>query len=160
MTANDDTARRPVVWAISGTDSGGGAGLHADIRAFDAFGVHGASAVAAVTAQHSTAVTHIEPVRPAVLHAQLAALADDMPPDAIKTGLLGSLDNLRVVADWVRRLRARSPGRAIPLVVDPVFGATTGAAFVDDALRAAYRDELLPLATLATPNVAEARALV
>jgi len=151
---------RPVVWTISGTDSGGGAGLHADTRALDAFGVHGACAVAAVTAQHSTAVTHIEPVRPEVLDAQLAALADDMPPDAIKTGLLGSLANLRVVAAWVRRLRTRFPGRAIPLVVDPVFGATTGAAFVDDALRAAYRDELLPLATLATPNVAEARALV
>ena len=152
--------RRPVVWTICGTDSGGGAGLHADTRALDAFGVHGACAVAAVTAQHSLAVTHIEPVAPAVLSAQLAALADDMPPDAIKTGLLGSLDNLRVVADWVRRVRARFPDKTIPLVVDPVFGATTGAAFADAALREAYRSELLPLATLATPNVAEARALV
>ncbi len=152
--------RRPVVWTISGTDSGGGAGIHADTRAFDAFGVHGACAVAAVTAQHSLAVTHVEPVSPAVLDAQLAALADDMPPDAIKTGLLGSLENLRVVVAWVRRVRERFPDKAIPLVVDPVFGATTGAAFVDDALRLAYRNELLPLATLATPNVAEARALV
>ena len=152
--------RRPIVWTISGTDSGGGAGLHADTRALDAFGVHGACAVAAVTAQHSMAVTHIEPVAPHVLEAQLAALADDMPPDAIKTGLLGSLENLRVVVDWVRRVRARFPDKAIPLVVDPVFGASTGAAFADDTLRAAYRDELLPLATLATPNVAEARALV
>jgi len=159
-TMQQDSPRRPVVWTIAGTDSGGGAGLHADTRALDAFGVHGACAVAAVTAQHSTAVTHVEAVRPDVLDAQLRALADDMPPDAIKTGLLGSLDNLRVVAGWVRRLRERFPGRAIPLVVDPVFGATTGAAFADDTLRAAYRDELLPLATLATPNVAEARALV
>jgi hydroxymethylpyrimidine kinase / phosphomethylpyrimidine kinase / thiamine-phosphate diphosphorylase len=165
MTLEDGSApagagRRPVVWTISGTDSGGGAGLHADMRALDAFGVHGACAVAAVTAQHSLAVTHVEPVAPAVLAAQLAALADDMPPDAIKTGLLGSLANLRVVVDWVCRTRARSPGHPIPLVVDPVFGATTGAAFADAALRRAYRDELLPLATLATPNVAEARALV
>jgi hydroxymethylpyrimidine kinase/phosphomethylpyrimidine kinase/thiamine-phosphate diphosphorylase len=160
MTTEHDAARRPVVWTISGTDSGGGAGIHADTRAFDAFGVHGACAVAAVTAQHSTAVTRVEPVAPAVLDAQLAALADDMPPDAIKTGLLGSLENLRVVVAWVRRLRERFPERAIPLVVDPVFGATTGASFADDALRVAYRDELLPLATLATPNVAEARALV
>ena len=159
-TPRADASRRPVVWTISGTDSGGGAGLHADTRALDAFGVHGACAVAAVTAQHSLAVTHIEPVAPEVLDAQLAALADDMPPDAIKTGLLGSLANLRVVVAWVRRIRARFPDKPIPLVVDPVFGATTGAAFVDDALRAAYRDELLPLATLATPNVAEARALV
>jgi hydroxymethylpyrimidine kinase/phosphomethylpyrimidine kinase/thiamine-phosphate diphosphorylase len=160
MTNHADAARRPVVWTISGTDSGGGAGLHADTRALDAFGVHGACAVAAVTAQHSRAVTRVEPVSPALLDAQLAALADDMPPDAIKTGLLGSLGNLRVVVDHVRGLRARFPERAIPLVVDPVFGATTGAPFADDALRAAYRDELLPLATLATPNVAEARALV
>ena len=152
--------RRPVVWTISGTDSGGGAGIHADTRAFDAFGVHGACAVAAVTAQHSRAVTHIEPVSPALLDAQLAALADDMPPDAIKTGLLGSLENLRVVVAWVRRVRERFPDKPIALVVDPVFGATTGAAFADAALRTAYRTELLPLATLATPNVAEARALV
>jgi len=152
--------RRPVVWTISGTDSGGGAGIHADTRAFDAFGVHGACAVAAVTAQHSRAVTHIEPVSPALLDAQLAALADDMPPDAIKTGLLGSLENLRVVVAWVRRMRERFPDKPIALVVDPVFGATTGAAFADEALRTAYRTELLPLATLATPNVAEARALV
>ena len=160
MAGEPSPPRRPVVWTIAGTDSGGGAGLHADMRALDAFGVHGACAVAAVTAQHSLAVTHVEPVRPGVLGAQLAALADDMPPDAIKTGLLGSLENLRVVVDHVRRLRARFPARAIPLVVDPVFGATTGASFADDALRSAYREELLPLATLATPNVAEARALV
>ena len=160
MTHDAASSRRPVVWTISGTDSGGGAGIHADTRALDAFGVHGACAVAAVTAQHSLAVTHIEPVSAAVLDAQLAALSEDMPPDAIKTGLLGSLENLRVVVAHVRRLRERSPDRRVPLVVDPVFGATTGAAFADDALRAAYRDELLPLATLATPNVAEARALV
>ena len=160
MTTSDPCQRRPVVWTISGTDSGGGAGIQADIRALDAFGVHAACAVAAVTAQHSLAVQRIDPVAPDVLEAQLAALADDMPPDAIKTGLLGSLENLRVVARWVRHVRARFPGKAIPLVVDPVFGATTGAAFADAALRAAYRDELLPLATLATPNVAEARSLV
>ena len=156
----DRTHRRPVVWTICGTDSGGGAGLHADARALDAFGVHGACAVAAVTAQHSLAVVQVSPVAPDVLDAQLAALAEDMPPDAIKTGLLGSLENLRVVVGWVRRLRQIVPGKPVPLVVDPVFRATTGAPFVDAALREAYRNELLPLATLATPNVAEARALV
>lgn len=160
VPARAGTERRPLVWTISGTDSGGGAGIHADIRAFDAFGVHGACAVAAITAQHSMAVTRIEPVSPALLEAQLAALADDMPPDAIKTGLLGSLDNLRVVVAWVRRMRERRPDKPIPLVVDPVFGASSGATFADHALRSAYRTELLPLATLATPNVAEARALV
>ena len=151
---------RPVVWTIAGTDSGGGAGIQADTRAFDAFGVHGACAVAGITAQHSRAVMHVEPVSPTLLDAQLAALAEDMPPDAIKTGLLGSVENLRVVVGWVRKLRARSPGKPVPLVVDPVFGATTGALFANGALRVAYRNELLPLATLATPNLAEARALV
>jgi len=152
-----DGGRRPVVWTIAGTDSGAGAGIHADARALDAFEVHGACAVAAITAQHSRAVERVEPVAAATLDAQLAALAADMPPDAIKTGLLASVENLRVVVAWVKKLRAA--GRPVPLVVDPVFGATTGAAFADDALRAAYRDELLPLATLATPNFAEARAL-
>jgi len=153
----DADTRRPVVWSIAGVDSGGGAGLHADVRALDAFGVHGAGAVAALTAQNSRAVERIEPVSAAMLDAQLAALADDLSPDAIKTGLLGSAANLRVVADWVKRLRRR--GRPVPLVVDPVFAATTGARFADAELMAAYRDELLPLATLATPNLQEARGL-
>lgn len=143
---------KPIVWTIAGSDSGGGAGLQADLKAFDAFGVHGCCAVAAITAQHSRAVERIEIVSPDVLDAQLAALAKDMPPRAIKTGLLGSVDNLRVVARWVDRLR-------VPLVVDPVLGATTGARFADDALVAAYRDELLPRAALATPNQREAGLL-
>jgi hydroxymethylpyrimidine kinase/phosphomethylpyrimidine kinase/thiamine-phosphate diphosphorylase len=152
-------ARRPVVWTIAGTDSGGGAGIQADTRMLDAFGVHGACAVAAITAQHSRAVERVEPVPPDVLDAQLAALERDMPPVAIKTGLLGSVENLRVVASWVRRLRERPGAREVALVVDPVFSATTGASFANDPLRAAYRDELLPLATLASPNANEAAAL-
>jgi hydroxymethylpyrimidine kinase/phosphomethylpyrimidine kinase/thiamine-phosphate diphosphorylase len=151
--------RRPVVWTIAGTDSGGGAGVQADTRMFDAFGVHGACAVAAITAQHSRAVERVEPVAPAVLEAQLATLAQDMPPAAIKTGLLGSVENLRVVADWVRRLRAQRPAAPVALIVDPVLGATTGASFADEALRRAYREELLPLASLATPNTGEAALL-
>jgi len=159
MTERSSTgAARPVAWTIAGTDSGAGAGIHADARAFDAFDVHGACAVAAITAQNSVAVERVEPVTPDLLDAQLTALAADMPPDAVKTGLLGSVENVRVVTTWVKRLRAA--GRPVPLVVDPVFGATTGAPFADDLLRIAYRDELLPLATLATPNVREAQALV
>jgi hydroxymethylpyrimidine kinase/phosphomethylpyrimidine kinase/thiamine-phosphate diphosphorylase len=154
---NSAGARRPVAWTIAGSDSGAGAGIHADARAFDAFGVHGACAVAAITAQNSLAVERVAPVTPDLLDAQLAALAADMPPDAVKTGLLGSVENLRVVTKWVKRLRAA--GRPAPLVVDPVFGATTGAPFADDSLHTAYRNELLPLATLATPNVQEAQAL-
>jgi hydroxymethylpyrimidine kinase/phosphomethylpyrimidine kinase/thiamine-phosphate diphosphorylase len=148
---------RPIVWSVAGSDSGGGAGLQADLRAFDAFGVHGCTAVAAITAQNSVAVREVQAVSPQLLDAQLAALADDLPPPAIKTGLLGSADNVRVLARWVRRLRERAP---VALVVDPVWRASTGAAMSGDELRHALRDELLPLATVVTPNRAEAAWLL
>ena len=148
---------RPIVWSIAGNDSGGGAGLSADARVAQALGVHLCPVVAAVTAQNSRAVTRVEPVPADLLDAQLAALADDMPPAAIKTGLLGSADNIAVLARWVDRLRQRAP---VALVVDPVLGASTGAAFAGDAVMQAYRDLLLPRATVLTPNEREARRLV
>nr|WP_315496074.1 bifunctional hydroxymethylpyrimidine kinase/phosphomethylpyrimidine kinase [uncultured Rhodoferax sp.] len=149
--------KRPVVWSIAGSDSGAGAGLQADLKALQAFGVHGCTAVAAITAQNSVAVTRVEPVGADLLDAQLSALAHDLPPQAIKTGLLGSVDNVHVVCQWVDRLRAQ--GLPVALVVDPVLGSTTGAAFADDAVRQAYVTELLPRATLITPNHAEAQRL-
>jgi hydroxymethylpyrimidine kinase / phosphomethylpyrimidine kinase / thiamine-phosphate diphosphorylase len=148
---------RPVVWSIAGSDSAAGAGLQADLKALQAFGVHGCTVVAAITAQNSVAVTRVEPVSADMLDAQLAALAQDMPPQAIKTGMLGSVDNLRVVCQWVDRLRAQ--GHPVALVVDPVLGSTTGAQFADDALVQAYVQELLTRATLVTPNRAEAQRL-
>jgi hydroxymethylpyrimidine kinase/phosphomethylpyrimidine kinase/thiamine-phosphate diphosphorylase len=153
---------RPVVWSIAGSDSGGGAGLQADLRAFAAFGVHGCTAVAAITAQNSVAVTRVEPVSAELLDAQLAALAQDLPPQAIKTGLLGSVENLRVVCRWVDQLRAvaHAKGLKVALVVDPVLESTTGAGFADDALLQAYVTELLPRATLVTPNRCEALRLL
>lgn len=154
----EPTLKKSIVWSIAGSDSGGGAGLQADLKTFEAFDVHGCTAVATITAQNSTAVERIEAVSPSMLDAQLAALASDMPPAAIKTGLLGSADNVRMVAEWVDRLRATQPGLA--LVVDPVLRATTGAAFADDAVLQAYRRELLPRATLITPNRREAEALL
>lgn len=149
--------RRPIVWSIAGSDSGGGAGLQADLKALQALGVHACTAVAAITAQNSVTVTQVVPVSAELLDAQLAALAQDMPPAAIKTGLLGSVDNLRVVCRWVDRLRAQ--GHTVALVVDPVLGSTTGAGFADDALVQAYVNELLPRAILVTPNQAEAQRL-
>jgi len=156
-----NTSARPVVWSIAGSDSGAGAGLQADLKAVQAFDAHACTAVAAITAQNSQAVTQVVPVSPDVLDAQLAALAADLPPAAIKTGLLGSVDNLRVVCRWVDRLReaARAQGHMVALVVDPVLGSSTGTAFADDALLQAYVQELLPRATLATPNRAEAQRL-
>jgi hydroxymethylpyrimidine kinase/phosphomethylpyrimidine kinase/thiamine-phosphate diphosphorylase len=148
---------RPVVWSIAGTDSGGGAGLGADQRAADALGVHLCPVVAAVTAQHSRAVTHVEPMPPALLEAQLAALAEDLPPRAVKTGLLGSAGHVRAVARWVDRLREAGP---VALVVDPVLAASSGRGFADADTLAAYRDELLPRATLVTPNRREAALML
>jgi hydroxymethylpyrimidine kinase/phosphomethylpyrimidine kinase/thiamine-phosphate diphosphorylase len=151
---------RPVVWSVAGSDSGGGAGIQADVKALDACAVHACTAVAALTAQNSCAAERIEAVSPAMLEAQLAALGADLPPQAIKTGMLGTVENLRVVARCVDRLRAAHPRAAIALVVDPVLAATTGARFADEALLQAYRDELLPRATLITPNRREAARLL
>jgi hydroxymethylpyrimidine kinase / phosphomethylpyrimidine kinase / thiamine-phosphate diphosphorylase len=148
---------RPIVWSIAGSDSGAGAGLQADLKSLQAFGVHGCTAVAAITAQNSVAVTRVEPVSAELLDAQLAALAQDMLPQAIKVGLLGSVHGVRVVCQWVDHLRAQ--GHALALVVDPVLGSTTGANFASDALVRAYVQELLPRATLVTPNRAEAARL-
>ena len=150
-------APRPIVWSIAGSDSGAGAGLQADLRAFDAFDLHGCTAVAAITAQNSVGVMRVEPVAADLLDAQLAALASDLAPRAIKTGLLGTAENVRCVARWVDRLRAEAP---IALVIDPVWRASTGADLASEALRQALLQELLPRASVITPNRAEAAWLL
>ena len=154
----NEVSQRAVVWSVAGSDSGGGAGLQADVRAIDAFDLHGCSVVAAITAQNSTAVDRMAPVSAELLEAQLAALADDLPPAAIKTGLLGSAENLQVLVRWIDRLRGQQPQLAV--VVDPVLGSSTGAAFADAALLHAYRTQLLPRASLITPNRSEAAVLL
>ena len=148
---------KPIIWSIAGNDSGGGAGLSADARAAAAFGVHLCPVVAAITAQNSQAITQVQPEAPELLHAQLAALAEDMPPAVIKTGLLGSAENVRVVVQWVTRLRERQP--QLQLVVDPVLAASTGKDLADEALLQAYVQELLPYAHVFTPNANEVARL-
>lgn len=149
--------KRPVVWSIAGSDSGAGAGLQADLRAFDTFDVHACTAVAAITAQNSVLVDRVAAVASDLLDAQLAALAADLPPRAVKTGLLASVDNVRCIARWIDRLREQRP---TALVVDPVWRASTGADLSSDALREALLRELLPRATAITPNRAEAAWLL
>jgi hydroxymethylpyrimidine kinase/phosphomethylpyrimidine kinase/thiamine-phosphate diphosphorylase len=151
------SGHRPIVWSLAGTDSGGGAGLSADQRMADAFGVHLCPVVAAVTAQSSTAVTRVQPLAAELIEAQLLALEADMPPRAVKTGLLGGVEQVQLVARWVDRLRERGP---VALVVDPVLGSSTGAGFADAATLRAYRELLLPRATVITPNRREAVALL
>ncbi|WP_232351870.1 bifunctional hydroxymethylpyrimidine kinase/phosphomethylpyrimidine kinase [Inhella proteolytica] len=149
---------RPIVWSVAGSDSGGGAGIAADLRAFDALRVHGCTALAALTAQNSVAVQRVQAVDPDLLDAQLAALAADLPPAAIKTGMLGSAANVRVLARWLKRLREQAP---VALVIDPVWRASSdGGSLADAELRRALRSELLPLATVCTPNRREAAWLL
>ncbi|TCJ24168.1 bifunctional hydroxymethylpyrimidine kinase/phosphomethylpyrimidine kinase [Nocardioides jejuensis] len=143
-----------VALTIAGTDSGGGAGIAADLATFADLGLHGASVVTAVTAQDTVAVHAIHPVPFDVVAAQLLAVLDDLAPAVVKTGMLGTAEVARLVAGWC----AADASRA--LVVDPVLRATTGAALAGDGLVAAYVDDLLPVATVVTPNAAEARMLL
>ncbi|MBU2694568.1 bifunctional hydroxymethylpyrimidine kinase/phosphomethylpyrimidine kinase [Pimelobacter sp. 30-1] len=140
----------PVVLTIAGTDSSGGAGVGADLATFAALGVHGTCVVAAVTAQDTTGVRAVHPIPYDVVVAQLDAVLDDLDPVAVKTGMLATPEVVRLVAE-------RCADRV--LVVDPVLVATSGAVLASAAVVAAYREHLLPVATVATPNAEEFAAL-
>ncbi len=138
---------------VAGSDSGGGAGIQADLRTFSAFSVHGTSAVTAVTAQNTLAVTRVAPIAPDVVVAQIDAVLDDFIVLAVKTGMLAQPATVLAVADVARA------GRLANLVVDPVLVSTTGHALMDQGGVEAYRDALIPLATIITPNLREAAIL-
>ncbi len=140
----------PVVLAVAGTDSGGAAGLAADLATVGHLGCHGACVVTAVTAQGTTGVHAVHPVPIGLVARQVDAVLDDLPVAVVKTGMLGSPDVVRLVAERLGHL---------PLVVDPVLVATSGAVLGDESVVAAYRTHLLPTALVATPNLSEARAL-
>jgi hydroxymethylpyrimidine/phosphomethylpyrimidine kinase len=137
---------------IAGSDSGGGAGIQADLKAFAAAGCHGMTAVVALTAQNTTGVTAVHELPPDFVIAQLDAVFDDIGVDAAKTGMLFSAELVETVAGYL----AEHP---VPLVVDPVMIASSGARLLrEDAVRT-YVERLLPLATVVTPNLPEAEAL-
>jgi len=144
---------RPVALTIAGSDPSGGAGLQADLLTFAAFGVHGASVAAALTAQDSGGVRRTADVAPGFVAAQLDAVLGDLDVRATKTGMLHRAEVVEVVAD---RLRARPD---LPVVVDPVIRASDGTALLDPPGVEALRLLLLPLATLVTPNLREAELL-
>lgn len=149
---NDE--RKPIqVLTVAGSDSGGGAGVQADLKAFAAMGVHGCSVITSVTAQNSTAVTSIHVVPPEEVAAQLDAVFADFTIAAVKTGLVPS----PAVADVVAAAMERRP--EIPLVVDPVLRATSGADLQRDGSARAMLQRLVPRAALITPNAAEAALL-
>jgi len=143
----------PRALTIAGSDSGGGAGIQADLKTFAALGVYGASAITAITAQNTRGVARWEAVAPELVVAQVEAVLDDIGAGAVKTGMLATGAVARAVAAVLRE-------RAVTqLVVDPVMVATSGASLVDEAAAEAIARDLLPLALLATPNVREAGAL-
>ena len=143
----------PIALTIAGSDSGGGAGIQADLKTFAALGVHGASAITCVTAQNPKRVTAIQAIRPTVVLRQIEAVFDELRPAAVKTGMLYSADIIRVVAEFF------AEGKKPPLVVDPVMVATSGATLLQPKAIRVLRENLLPLAALITPNLDEAALL-
>jgi hydroxymethylpyrimidine/phosphomethylpyrimidine kinase len=146
--------RVPVCLSIAGSDSGGGAGIQADLKAFAAAGVHGTTALTALTAQNTRAVTAVHAVPPDFILEQVRAVARDLGVDAVKIGMVGS----RRAAEAVARALDELPA-GTPVVLDPVMVAESGARLLDDDAEEALRDRLLPRATVATPNLMEARVL-
>jgi hydroxymethylpyrimidine/phosphomethylpyrimidine kinase len=142
----------PRCLTIAGSDSGGGAGIQADLKAFAAAGCHGTSAIVALTAQNTTGVTAVHEVPPDFVTAQLDAVFDDIGVDAAKTGMLFSRELIEAVADYL----ANHP---VPLVVDPVMVASSGAKLLQDDAIDMLVARLFPLATVVTPNLHEAQVL-
>jgi hydroxymethylpyrimidine/phosphomethylpyrimidine kinase len=144
----------PVALTIAGSDSGGGAGIQADLKTFAALGVHGTSAITAITAQNTVTVTDILELPPSMIRAQIDAVLSDLHPAAAKTGMLSSPEIIGAVADAIREHRIER------LVVDPVMVAKGGAKLLRDDAVAALRERLLPLAAVLTPNLPEAGVLL
>ncbi len=148
------TRRWPTALTIAGSDSGGGAGIQADLKTFAAHDVYGMSAVCAVTAQHTRGVTRIDAIPAAGVRAQLEAVFSDLPVDAVKIGMLGAAAVVHTVADFLESLPERPP-----VVLDPVMVATSGDVLLERDAIAALTRRLLPLATIVTPNLPEAVVL-
>jgi hydroxymethylpyrimidine/phosphomethylpyrimidine kinase len=146
------TGRAPRVLTIASSDSGGGAGIQADLKAFARCGAHGMSAIVALTAQNTLGVTAIAEQSPGFVREQIKAVLDDIGADAAKTGMLFSAPLIEAVADEIA-------GRGLPLVVDPVMVASSGAQLLLPDAVGALTGRLFPLATVVTPNLPEAQAL-
>jgi hydroxymethylpyrimidine/phosphomethylpyrimidine kinase len=143
----------PIALTVAGSDSGGGAGIQADLKVFFALGCHGTSALTALTAQNTVGVTGIQEIPPEFVVRQIDAVVDDMGVDAAKTGMLSSAPIIRAVSEAFSRI-------GVPLVVDPVFVSKHGDRLLDPDAVGALRDLLFPLASVVTPNLHEASALV
>jgi len=144
----------PIALTIAGSDSGGGAGIQADLKTFAALGCHGTSAITAITVQNTLGVREAFDLPPELIRSQIDAVADDLPPRATKTGMLSSSAIIEAVAEAVRQRHLE------PLVVDPVMVAKGGHRLLAEDAVASLRRRLLPLATVVTPNLPEAEVLL
>jgi hydroxymethylpyrimidine/phosphomethylpyrimidine kinase len=144
----------PIALTIAGSDSGGGAGIQADLKTFHALGVFGTSAITAITAQNTLGVRAVHAVPADMVRQQIDTVVSDLPPDACKTGMLASAELVSTVAAAIDRHGLRN------YVLDPVMVATSGDRLLDADAEHAVRDRLMPLATVVTPNLAEATVLV
>lgn len=146
--------RIPVALTIAGSDSGGGAGIQADLKVFASLGVHGTCAITCVTAQNPKRVLGVEACKPAIVRQQMEAVFEELPPTAVKTGMLYSGRIICAVADFLARRHG------VPLVVDPVMIATSGARLLESSAIQSLKTRLLPLATVVMPNLDEAALLI
>lgn len=153
MGEDDLGKQTAIALTIAGSDSGGGAGIQADLKSFSALGVYGASVLTAITAQNTRAVTGVEPVSPAMIRAQIDAVLDDLAVGAVKIGMLGTAEATVAVAEALA-------GRDLPIVLDPVMIAKSGDRLIRDDAIAALRELLLPRCTVLTPNLPEAARLL
>src|ERR1700722_6620121 len=145
----------PRALTIAGSDSGGGAGIQADLKAFARCGVHGTSAITAITAQNTLGVSAVHSIAPEMIVAKVRAVLSDIGVDAVKVGMLGNVEAVRAVAQALAELPD-----GVPVVVDPVMVSESGARLLNPDAQSALVAEVLPRATILTPNVPEARALV
>lgn len=145
-------SQTPIAFTIAGSDSGGCAGIQADLKTFSALGVFGCSAIASLTAQNTLGVQGVLPIAPSFVALQIRSVLDDLAVGAIKTGMLGTRDIVVAVASELE-------GLSIPLVIDPVMVATSGDRLLSEDAVAAYIEKLFPIATLITPNLNEAAVL-
>src|SRR5688572_17446731 len=149
-----DSTGLPTALTIAGSDSGGGAGIQADLKTFAAHGVYGTSAITAITAQNTIGVTAVLAVKPNLVGAQIDAIIADIGAHAVKTGMLANTAVIDMVAKKIRQ------HRLINIVVDPVMVATSGDLLIEKSAVAALRNKLVPLARIVTPNIPEAEVLV
>lgn len=150
MAPNSST---PTAWTIAGSDSGGGAGIQADVKVMAAFGVHGCSIITALTAQNTRGVQASEPVSESMLHAQFHALETDLLPAAIKTGMLGSSSTCKTLTELFHPLN-------VPIVCDPVLKSTSGADLLEPEALEFLINGIFPAVEILTPNLPEARKLI